>query len=96
MRMVNRPSFKKEPARTGFCSNQQGQAERPRNTKTKMNNNDRFEHQETIAITTEKNQQCLNDFKNDGFLARKTVTKKVKKGKPSMNKSSQFQHVNFQ
>ncbi len=37
MRMVTVASFKKEPARTEARSNQQGQAERPRNNqKTKQ------------------------------------------------------------
>ena len=75
----NRPSFKKEPARTEARSNQQGQAERPRNNQKPNNNNDRFESQRNNRNNDRKNQQRFNDFNNDGF-SKKNRNQKGKKG----------------
>ena len=71
----NRPSFKKEPARTEARSNQQGQVERPRN----KHNNDRFESPRNNRNNDRRNQQRFNDFNNDGF-GKKNRNQKGKKG----------------
>ena len=75
----NRPSFKKEPARTEARSNQQGQVERPRNNQKPNNNNDRFESPRNNRNNDRKNQQRFNDFNNDGF-SKKNRNQKGKKG----------------
>lgn len=75
----NRPSFKKEPARTEARSNQQGQVERPRNNQKQNNNNDRFESPRNNRNNDRKNQQRFNDFNNDGF-SKKNRNQKGKKG----------------
>ena len=75
----NRPSFKKEPARTEARSNQQGQVERPRNNQKLNNNNDRFESPRNNRNNDRKNQQRYNDFNNDGF-SKKNRNQKGKKG----------------
>ena len=75
----NRPSFKKEPARTEARSNQQGQVERPRNNQKPNNNNDRFESPRNNRNNDRKNQQRYNDFNNDGF-SKKNRNQKGKKG----------------
>ena len=75
----NRPSFKKEPARTEARSNQQGQVERPRNNQKQNNNNDRFESPRNNRNNDRKNQQRYNDFNNDGF-SKKNRNQKGKKG----------------
>ena len=75
----NRPSFKKEPARTEARSNQQGQVERPRNNQKQNNNNDRFESPRNNRNNDRRNQQRYNDFNNDGF-SKKNRNQKGKKG----------------
>ena len=75
----NRPSFKKEPARTEARSNQQGQVERPRNNQKQNNNNDRFESPRNNRNNDRRNQQRYNDFNNDGF-GKKNRNQKGKKG----------------
>ena len=75
----NRPSFKKEPARTEARSNQQGQVERPRNNQKPNNNNDRFESPRNNRNNDRRNQQRYNDFNNDGF-GKKNRNQKGKKG----------------
>ena len=75
----NRPSFKKEPARTEALSNQQGQVERPRNNQKQNNNNDRFESPRNNRNNDRRNQQRYNDFNNDGF-GKKNRNQKGKKG----------------
>ncbi|MGY3707652.1 translation initiation factor IF-2 [Granulicatella adiacens] len=75
----NRPSFKKEPARTEARSNQQGQVERPRNNQKQNNNNDRFESPKNNRNNDRRNQQRYNDFNNDGF-SKKNRNQKGKKG----------------
>ena len=75
----NRPSFKKEPARTEARSNQQGQVERPRNNQKPNNNNDHFESPRNNRNNDRKNQQRYNDFNNDGF-SKKNRNQKGKKG----------------
>ena len=75
----NRPSFKKEPARTEARSNQQGQVERPRNNQKQNNNNDRFESPRNNRNNDRRNQQRFNDFNNDGFV-KKNRNQKGKKG----------------
>ncbi len=75
----NRPSFKKEPARTEARSNQQGQVERPRNNQKQNNNNDRFESPRNNRTNDRRNQQRYNDFNNDGF-GKKNRNQKGKKG----------------
>ena len=75
----NRPSFKKEPARTEARSNQQGQVERPRNNQKPNNNNDRFESPRNNRNNDRKNHHCYNDFNNDGF-SKKNRNQKGKKG----------------
>jgi len=75
----NRPSFKKETARTEAHSNQQGQAERPRNNQKQNNNNDRFESPKNNRNNDRRNQQRYNDFNNDGF-SKKNRNQKGKKG----------------
>ena len=75
----NRPSFKKEPARTEARSNQQGQVERPRNNQKQNNNNDRFESPRNNRNNDRRNQQRFNDFNNDGF-GKKNRNQKGKKG----------------
>ena len=75
----NRPSFKKEPARTEARSNQQGQVERPRNNQKQNNNNDRFESPRNNRNHDRRNQQRFNDFNNDGF-GKKNRNQKGKKG----------------
>ena len=75
----NRPSFKKEPARTEARSNQQGQVERPRNNQKPNNNNDRFESPRNNRNNDRRNQQRYNDFNNDGF-SKKNRNQKGKKG----------------
>ena len=75
----NRPSFKKEPARTEARSNQQGQVERPRNNQKPNNNNNRFESPRNNRNNDRKNQQRFNDFNNDGF-SKKNRNQKGKKG----------------
>ena len=75
----NRPSFKKEPARTEARSNQQGQVERPRNNQKQNNNNDRFESPRNNRNNDRRNQQRFNDFNNDGF-SKKNRNQKGKKG----------------
>ena len=75
----NRPSFKKEPARTEARSNQQGQIERPRNNQKQNNNNDRFESPKNNRNNDRRNQQRYNDFNNDGF-SKKNRNQKGKKG----------------
>ena len=75
----NRPSFKKEPARTEARSNQQGQVERPRNNQKPNNNNDRFESPRNNRNNDRRNQQRFNDFNNDGFV-KKNRNQKGKKG----------------
>jgi len=75
----NRPSFKKEPARTEARSNKQGQAERPRNNQKQNNNNDRFESPRNNRNNDRRNQQRYNDFNNDGF-GKKNRNQKGKKG----------------
>ena len=75
----NRPSFKKEPARTEDRSNQQGQVERPRNNQKQKNNNDRFESPRNNRNNDRRNQQRYNDFNNDGF-GKKNRNQKGKKG----------------
>lgn len=75
----NRPSFKKEPARTEARSNQQGQVERPRNNQKQNNNNDRFESPRNNRNIDRRNQQRYNDFNNDGF-SKKNRNQKGKKG----------------
>ena len=75
----NRPSFKKESARTEARSNQQGQVERPRNNQKPNNNNDRFESPRNNRNNDRKNQQRFNDFNNDGF-SKKNRNQKGKKG----------------
>ena len=75
----NRPSFKKEPACTETRSNQQGQAERPRNNQKPNNNNDRFESPRNNRNNDRKNQQRYNDFNNDSF-SKKNRNQKGKKG----------------
>lgn len=75
----NRPSFKKEPARTEARSNQQGQVERPRNNQKQNNNNDRFESPRNNRNNDRRNQQRYNDYNNDGF-SKKNRNQKGKKG----------------
>ena len=75
----NRPSFKKELARTEARSNQQGQVERPRNNQKQNNNNDRFESPRNNRNNDRRNQQRYNDFNNDGF-GKKNRNQKGKKG----------------
>lgn len=75
----NRPSFKKEPARTEARSNQQGQVERPRNNQKQNNNTDRFESPRNNRNNDRRNQQRYNDFNNDGF-GKKNRNQKGKKG----------------
>ena len=75
----NRPSFKKEPARTEARSNQQGQVERPRNNQKQNNNKDRFESPRNNRNNDRRNQQRYNDFNNDGF-SKKNRNQKGKKG----------------
>lgn len=75
----NRPSFKKEPARTEARSNQQGKAERPRNNQKPNNNNDRFESPRNNRNNDRRNNQRYNDFNNDGF-SKKNRNQKGKKG----------------
>ena len=75
----NRPSFKKEPARTEARSNQQGQVERPRNNQKQNNNNDRFESPRNNRNNDRRNNQRYNDFNNDGF-GKKNRNQKGKKG----------------
>ena len=75
----NRPSFKKEPARTEARSNQQGQVERPRNNQKQNNNNDRFESPRNNRNNDRRNQQRYNDFNNDSF-GKKNRNQKGKKG----------------
>ena len=75
----NRPSFKKEPARTEARSNQQGQVERPRNNQKPNNNNDRFESPRNNRNNDRRNNQRYNDFNNDGF-GKKNRNQKGKKG----------------
>ena len=75
----NRPSFKKEPARTEARSNQQGQVERPRNNQKPNNNNDRFESPRNNRNNDRRNNQRYNDFNNDGF-SKKNRNQKGKKG----------------
>ena len=75
----NRPSFKKEPARTEARSNQQGQVERPRNNQKQNNNNDRFESPRNNRNNDRRNQQRYNDFNNDCF-SKKNRNQKGKKG----------------
>lgn len=75
----NRPSFKKEPARTEARSNQQGQVERPRNNQKQNNNNDRFESSRNNRNNDRRNQQRYNDYNNDGF-SKKNRNQKGKKG----------------
>lgn len=75
----NRPSFKKETARTEAHSNQQGQAERPRNNQKQNNNNNRFESPRNNRNNDRRNQQRYNDFNNDGF-SKKNRNQKGKKG----------------
>jgi len=75
----NRPSFKKEPARTEARSNQQGQVERPRNNQKQNNNNNRFESPKNNRNNDRRNQQRYNDFNNDGF-SKKNRNQKGKKG----------------
>ncbi len=75
----NRPSFKKESARTEARSNQQGQVERPRNNQKQNNNNDRFESPRNNRNNDRRNQQRYNDFNNDGF-GKKNRNQKGKKG----------------
>ena len=75
----NRPSFKKEPARTEARSNQQGQVERPRNNQKQNNNNDCFESPRNNRNNDRRNQQRYNDFNNDGF-GKKNRNQKGKKG----------------
>ena len=75
----NRPSFKKEPARTEARSNQQGQVERPRNNQKQNNNNDHFESPRNNRNNDRRNQQRFNDFNNDGF-GKKNRNQKGKKG----------------
>ena len=75
----NRPSFKKELARTEARSNQQGQVERPRNNQKQNNNNDRFESPRNNRNNDRRNQQRYNDFNNDCF-GKKNRNQKGKKG----------------
>ena len=75
----NRPSFKKEPARTEARSNQQGQVERPRNNQKQNNNKGRFESPRNNRNNDRRNQQRFNDFNNDGF-GKKNRNQKGKKG----------------
>ena len=75
----NRPSFKKETARTEAHSNQQGQAERPRNNQKQNNNNNRFESPRNNRNNDRRNQQRYSDSNNDGF-SKKNRNQKGKKG----------------
>lgn len=75
----NRPSFKKEPARTEAHSNQQGQAERPRINQKQNNNNNRFESPRNNRNNDRRNQQRYSDSNNDGF-SKKNRNQKGKKG----------------
>ena len=71
----NRPSFKKETARTEAHSNQQGQAELPRNNQNKTITTIVLNHKETIVIMIEEINNVIAILTMMA-LARKTATKR--------------------